>query len=109
MGAGTEQEAARWNRRGYAEAGGSAGVVELVKFRAVSIPRLLFWVLQPVPTEAAPRTKGQPRAFRFETPPGKSAGAVQPVSAVPDVVVSAGNGRFPWTSGELPLSTVAGR
>lgn len=84
-----------------------SGAPEVRESRSALAGGKSTWTLQPLPTEAAPWTKGQPRAFRCETPPGKPAGAVQPVSAVLDVVVSARNGRFPWTTGELPLSAPA--
>jgi hypothetical protein len=45
MGQTIDDAVAKWKRRGYREDAGSLGVLELVKFRSVSTPWLVFWTL----------------------------------------------------------------
>jgi len=65
------------------------------------------WRLEPDPSPEAPWVKGQVKRFRCETPPGKHVGIAQPESVALDVIVPARGGRYPWTSGPLPVPAPA--
>jgi formate dehydrogenase subunit gamma len=45
--------------------------------------------------------------FFRTTPPGKHVGIAQPESVALDVIVPARGGRYPWTSGPLPVPAPA--
>jgi hypothetical protein len=65
------------------------------------------WRVEPAPTPEAPWVKGQVKRFRCETTPGKHVGIAQAESAALDVIVPARGGRYPWTTGPLPVAPPA--
>lgn len=61
------------------------------------------WRIEPPPSAEQPWAQWEPRRFWCETPAGKHVGIAQPESVALDVIVPARGGRYPWTSGALPM------